>query len=166
VFIGLRGKNMNLNTVNDDVTLTDALISGVLTITTPHQTIVMNNLNPTPQSGPGVQLYKPGQLFDLQVSANTLSTDAFVIDALGGMNIFYWANGGYYAGVSLVRDVIRQMEAALGDPDSNSGLVLTWKKGVAGVSPGFVIEKLQVPKPVETIGNGPAVNIDGIAGGN
>ena len=66
-----------------------------------------------------------------------------------------------FEGMSFVRDFPRNMEN--GEPLSIDEVKKDGKTFyVIGLSPSAMLDAFAIPKPVESVGSGPAVNLDGI----
>lgn len=149
-----------ITNVGPSFTILNGYIAGQFTLNMLGQTYVMNNRSPVPMGWPTVQLYQfNGAPFTFSQNSNYTTTSGFVVDYgllanTTALNVFN--------GISLVRDVPRDMWN--GNPfEQEDG---TEKKGstgrIWGATPAAVLDGLKLPKAVETIGNGPAVNIKGL----
>lgn len=146
--------------VGPSFTILNGYISGQFTLNMLGQTYVMNNRSPAPMGWPTVQLYQlNGTPFRFSQNGNYTVTSGFVVDygLLANTTALSVFNG-----ISLVRDVPRDMWN--GNPfEQDDGAE---KKGstarIWGATPSAVLDGLKLPKAVETIGEGPAVNIEGL----
>jgi hypothetical protein len=135
-------------------------VPGKLVLTMPGQVIVLDNRSPVPTIGPSVQMYGPGSLFNFLQDGFTTTTSNYVVSygVLSAITAL-----GAYQGMAFVRDVPRDMKSGDGfDVQGGSG-----KSGAAlfyilGVSPTFMLDILQAPKPVEAPADGRVVNLSGL----
>jgi hypothetical protein len=133
-------------------------VPGKLTLVTPSQDIVLDNRSPAPTVGPSLQLYGPGRPFTLIQNNNAIFTTDFAVaygvnSAVTALSVF--------EGMSFVRDFPRSMEN--GEPLSVSEVTKGGKTFyVIGLSPSAMLDAFAIPKSVESVGAGPAVNLDGV----
>lgn len=149
-----------ITNVGPSFTILNGTIAGQFTLNMLGQTYVMNNRSPVPMGWPTVQLYQfNGAPFTFSQNGNYTTTSGFIVDygLLANTTALSVFNG-----ISFVRDVPRDMWN--GNPfEQEDG---TEKKGstsrIWGATPSAVLDGLKLPKAVETIGNGPALNIKGL----
>jgi hypothetical protein len=139
-------------------TIQQGLVPGQLTLNVPGQLIVMNNRSPVPMGFPTLQLWQPGTMFSFSQNGNYDTTTGFVVD----YSLFTNSTAVIiYAGGSFVRDFPREQR---------NGEIFDWwslrKDGNTfyslGVSPDDELEAGKVKKWVDKVGQGPAVNLDGL----
>jgi hypothetical protein len=157
-FSHLFATDASVTTNGVKVGILSGFVPGKLTLVTPSQNIVLDNRSPVPTVGPSVQLYGPGRPFTLIQNNNAVFTTDFAVSyrvnsAVTALSVF--------EGMSFVRDFPRDMEN--GEPLS---ITEVKKDGrtfyVIGLSPSAMLDAFAIPKPVESVGSGPAVNLDGI----
>ena len=108
--------------------------------------------------GPSLQLFGPGKPFTLIQAGNAVFTTDFVVSY--GVDAAVTALG-VYQGMSFVRDIPR--DAQNGEPVSVDEVKKDGKTTyVIGLSPSAMLEAFALPKSVQSVGSGPAVNIDGL----
>jgi hypothetical protein len=140
------------------VGILNGFVPGKLTLDTPSQDIVLDNRSPVPTVGPSLQLYGPGRLFTLIQNNNAIFTTDFAVSY--GVNSAVTALS-VFEGMSFVRDFPRSMEN--GEPLSINEVKKDGKTFyVIGLSPSAMLDAFAIPKSVESVGSGPAVNLDGI----
>jgi len=147
-----------ISTNGQNVQIVKGNVPGQLELVTPTQDIVLNNRNSGPMVGPTLQMYGPGQLFSLSQNGNFVATSNYVVaygtnSAVIGLDV--------YAGISFIRDFVRDMQNG-----EMLELMEVTKDGktfyVLGLSPLARLDAFALPAPVENIGSGPAVNIEGL----
>ncbi len=135
-----------------------AFVPGSLRLTSPLQTINVDNRTPLPQPGSNVQVHEPSFSFALKLDGYATSTTGIVVnyDATADLtNILPTARGG----ISLRRDTVRQMLQA-DDPMIGSwGSIRLSDEDESDVSAldGEVVEINGVEYMVFVRGSGPAV---------
>jgi len=135
-------------------------VPGKLVLTMPGQVIVLDNRSPVPVVGPSVQMYGPGSLFNFSQDGFTTTTSNYVVSygVLSAITAL-----GAYPGMAFVRDVPRDMKSGDGfdvqGGSSKSGPALFY---ILGLSPTFMLDILQAPKPVESPADGKPVNLSGL----
>ena len=136
-------------------------VPGQMMLSTPGADILMNNRGPAPAGGFNLQLYQPGGAFSMQQVGNANYTDTYVVYYDTTISSTITNNGGgNFTGGSFLRDAIVSMkngEGADSASSEKSGLAL-YLLGLAGNGDEAGRPRL----PVEAIGEGPAVNIDGL----
>jgi hypothetical protein len=156
-FNQLSANDAQVTTTGSKVAIVNGYVPGKLTLDTASQDIVLDNRSPVPTAGADVQLYGPGRSFTLVQNDNVIVTNSYVVGY--GVNAAVTALGSF-AGMSFIRDFPR-------DARNGDVTVEEVKKGgktvyVIGLSPTALFDAGALPKPVETIGSGPAVNLDGV----
>jgi hypothetical protein len=156
-FNQLSATDAQVTTTGSKVAIVNGYVPGKLTLDTASQDIVLDNRSPVPTSGADVQLYGPGGSFTLVQNNNVIVTSSYVVGY--GVNAAVTALGSF-AGMSFIRDFPR-------DTRNGDVTVTEVKKDgktvyVIGLSPAALFDAGALPKPVETIGSGPAVNLDGL----
>ncbi len=132
-------------------------------LSTPGGDILLDNRSPAPVGGVNLQLYRPGGVFSMQQFGNENYTDTYVVyyDGTISSNITN-CGGGITPARSFLRDAMPvNMKNGEGfDFASNdkSGLLAFYLLGLTGGWDAAARPLL----PVEVIGNGPAVNIEGL----
>ena len=134
-------------------------VPGQFTLNMGGQSYVMNNRSPAPLGWPTVQLYQNGTPFYFSQNNNFTYTSGFVVDYGRSANTTALS---LFNGMSFVRDIPRDMwDGGVFDDDYGSS-----KRGsafhVLGTSPEAALESFLSAKAIETIGSGPAVNIEGL----
>jgi hypothetical protein len=143
-------------------TIDSGYVPGQMMLSTPGGDILLDNRSPAPVGGVNLQLYRPGGVFSMQQFGNENYTDTYVVyyDGTISSNITNYG-GGNYTGSSFLRDAMLNMKNGEGfDFASNdkSGLLAFYLLGLTGGWDAAARPLL----PVEVIGNGPAVNIEGL----
>jgi len=147
-----------INNNGPSFTIQQGFVAGQLTLEVPGQLIVMNNRSPVPMGFPTLQLWQPGTVFAFSQNGNFDVTTGFVVDYSLSANS---TASSFYAGGSVVRD---------GPRDMRNGEIFYWwslrKDGNSfywlGVSPDGELDAGKVKKWVDKVGEGPAVNLDGL----
>ena len=140
---------------DDAILLTNATSIGVangyivdtLRLTTPFQTVYMNNQTPHPVNGVGVQLYDPSYAFVLEQNGLTTMTDTFVVQYNQPADVFDVLSEGVVLGASFLHDFERV--AFDGDLDpapsfDDFGMPLTLQHRRAALPSGSALLRLQV----------------------
>lgn len=157
-FGNLFATDAQIATNGSHVGIANGVVPGKMVLTMPGQNIVLDNRSPVPTLGPTVQIYGPGVPFVLAQNGNATVTNNFVVSygdlaQVTALNVFQ--------GMSFVRDFPRDMRD--GDPFN---LQPTAKSAttfyILGISPSFMLDANAIPKPVESLVSGPAVNLDGL----
>jgi hypothetical protein len=157
-FTHLFATDVAITTNSAKVGILDGFVPGMLDLVTASQHIVLDNRNPSPRVGPSMQLYGPGKPFVLIQNGNAIYTTDYVVSY--GVNSAATALSAY-DGMSFVRDFPLAMQ------NGAQFTVEEVKKGgksiyVIGVSPAAMLDALAIPKSVESVGTGPAVNLEGL----
>jgi hypothetical protein len=165
----LRAADVNFIADAPSVTILNGYVPGQLMLTTPAENILVNNRSPAPSAWASLQLYQPGGVFTLSQNGNASVTDSYVVFYSGGTSstVTTYAQGhaccDLFTGSSLIRNVPTDMQGTE-TLDSwiaqKSGTETFYLLGLPG---GARVDAQQFSNPVETIGSGPAVNIDGLS---
>lgn len=144
-----------------NLNIVSGYVPGQLALSTPAGQILLNNRTPAPTNGVNLQLYQPdGQFSMLQIgSANYSNTQVVWYDATISSVITNYG-GGNFGGTSFVRDALQDMQNnGAFDPlnSEKSGLATFYLLGPQGL--GFRDSR---PLPIEVLGDGPAVNVEGL----
>ncbi|MCK9919144.1 leukotoxin LktA family filamentous adhesin [Microbacteriaceae bacterium K1510] len=146
-----------------NLTITDGYVPGQLSLTTPAGEILLNNRTPAPTGGVNLQLYQPGGLFSMQQIGNANFSNTYVV--------WYDTTIASYitrdvadttGGTSFVRDTLQDMRnGGAFEPlqAEKSGLATFYLLG--GQALGL---RDRIVLPVEVLGDGPAVNLEGMFG--
>jgi uncharacterized protein YaiE (UPF0345 family) len=134
-----------------NLSIEDGYVPGRMVLSTPGGDILMDNRTPAPVGGFNLQLYQPGGAFKMQQAGNDNFTDTHVVYYDSTMSP-HDIDGTARKGSSFVRDALQDMKNGEGFDFS-----LLSQGGV----PVFTLGG----PPVQAIGEGPAVNIDGLPGG-
>jgi len=150
------------------VSILNGYVPGQLILTTATEQVLLNNRSPAPAGWPSLQLYQPGGVFTMSQVANANVSNTYVVFYSGDMSATvtnYAATHtccNDYTGASMVRNI-----AVDGEGFEN---IDTWlaQKSVGtfyqlGLSGHARLDALLTPRPVETVGSGPAVNIEGLS---
>jgi hypothetical protein len=148
-----------ITNIGPSFTVQNGYVSGQFTLLMNGQTYIMNNRSPAPLGWPTVQLYQNGTPFYFSQNNNFTYTSGFVVDYGRFANTTALS---LFNGMSFVRDIPRDMwDGGVFDDDDGYA-----KRGSAfhllGTSPEATLESFLSAKAIETIGGGPAVNIDGL----
>jgi hypothetical protein len=149
-----------LTTTAANVSISTGNVPGQLTLTTPQEHILLNDRSSAPINGPDIQLYAATSTFYLYLQGKELQTNALVVQAAPGSSIANNPLGG--AGWDVANFVGQTFQQGGHGP----GLPSIWDPGshwgtyVLGLSPTLYLDSLQLPPPVEKMGNGPAVKTD------
>jgi hypothetical protein len=137
------------------LTISSGYVPGQMMLTTPAGQILLNDRGPAPAGGVDLQLYEPGGVFTMQQigNANFSNTQVVYYDATISSTIVNYG-GGNFTGSSFVRNSLQDMRN--GDNDNLDVTVLRalYFQGLIGGD--------RSQGPIEVIGNGPAVNIEGL----
>jgi hypothetical protein len=157
-FTQLSATDASITTNSQNVGIINGVVSGNLQLVTASQNILLSNSSPIPVVGPSLQLYGSGKPFTLIQNGNAIFTTGFVVSY--GIDAAVTALG-LYPGMSFVRDIPR--DAQNGEPVSVDEVKKDGKTTyVIGLSPSAMLDAFALPKSVESIGSGPAVNLDGL----
>jgi hypothetical protein len=161
---------VDANFVTDapQVTIVNGLVPGQLMLTTLTERILLDNRSPAPSNWATLQLYQPGGAFTMIQNLNANFTDSFVVFYTGDISSTvstYSASHAccnIFSGSMAIRNIANDTD---GTETINSWLAQ--KTGaetfyLLGIAGDERLRALQSPKPVETIGSGPAVNIEGL----
>lgn len=144
-----------------NLAIIDGYVPGQLSLNTPAGQILLNNRTPAPASGANLQLYQPDGTFSMSQIGRTNYSDTQVVwydTTIASVITNY--GGGDFGGTSFVRDSLKNMQNGGGfDPlnPEKGGLATFYLLGPQGL--GFRDGPI---KPVEVLGNGPAVNVEGL----
>jgi len=143
-------------------TIESGYVPGHMMLSTPGGDILLNNRSPAPVGGINLQLYQPGGAFSMQQIGNANYTDTYVVyyDSTISSTITN-SGGGNFTGSSFLRDAVVSMKNGEGNDfasNDKSSLLALYLLGLTG---GWD-EAARPRLPVEAIGEGPAVNIDGL----
>jgi hypothetical protein len=162
IFDLLKVVDVNLAVDSPSLNIISGYVPGQMALTTPAGDILLNNRTPAPVGGVNLQLYQPGGVFSMQQegNANFSNTQVVWYDTTISSTITNYG-GGDFSGTAFVRNSLQDMQNADDFDPANAGakgglakLRLFGKQGI-GFSDGR-------PAPVEVIGDGPAVNIQGL----
>ncbi|MCK1389328.1 leukotoxin LktA family filamentous adhesin [Bradyrhizobium sp. 1] len=149
------------------VAILNGYVPGQLMLTTATQQVLLNNRTPAPSNWPTLQLYQPGGVFTMAQIGNANVTNAYVVLYTGDVSASVTNYGpGHtccygFTGASMVRNIPvdgegrESIETWLAKRDGGTFYLL-------GLSGQARLDALLMPRPVETIGSGPAVNIEGL----
>jgi len=149
------------------VAILNGYVPGQLMLTTATQQVLLNNRTPAPSNWPTLQLYQPGGVFTMAQIGNANVTNAYVVLYTGDISATVTNYGpGHtccygFTGASMVRNIPvdgegkESIETWLAKKDGGTFYLL-------GLSGKARLDALLTPRPVETIGSGPAVNIEGL----
>ncbi|WP_441235065.1 leukotoxin LktA family filamentous adhesin [Bradyrhizobium sp. 930_D9_N1_4] len=150
------------------VTILNGYVPGQLLLTTATQQVALNNRTPAPSNWPTLQLYQPGGVFTMAQIGNANVSNAYVVFYTGDISASVTNYGaGHtccygFTGASMVRNI-----PVDGDGRESIETWLAKKDGgtfyLLGLSGQARLDALLTPRPVETIGSGPAVNIEGLS---
>ncbi|EJN11737.1 hypothetical protein PMI42_04907, partial [Bradyrhizobium sp. YR681] len=164
----LRVVDANIFTDAHAVTVLNGYVPGQLMLTTATQQVLLNNRTPAPSNWPTLQLYQPGGVFTMAQIGNANVTNAYVVLYTGDVSASVTNYGpGHtccygFTGASMVRNIPvdgegkETIETWLAKKDAGTFYLL-------GLSGKARLDALLTPRPVETIGAGPAVNIEGLS---
>ncbi|MGY3279263.1 hypothetical protein ACVJ5M_006860 [Bradyrhizobium sp. S3.7.6] len=150
------------------VTILNGYVPGQLMLTTATQQVFLNNRTLAPTNGPTLQLYQPGGVFTMSQVGNANVSNAYVVFYTGDVSASVTNYGPThtccydFTGASMVRNIPvdgegkESIETWLAKKDGGTFYLL-------GLSGQARLDALLTPRPVETIGSGPAVNIEGLS---
>jgi hypothetical protein len=143
----------------------DGYVPGQMTLTTPTQLILLDNRSPAPEQGPSLQLYQPGGLFNLIQDQGYSFVNTYVVFYTGGIDSVVstyspdHACCAIFGGSSFVRNVPSDLDFDVTNSDGKTGPAGFY---LLGVPAGTWIDGTQIIGPVQVIGDGPAVNVEGL----
>ncbi|GMO97067.1 leukotoxin LktA family filamentous adhesin [Bradyrhizobium sp. TM239] len=150
------------------VSILNGYVPGQLMLTTATQQILLNNRTPAPSSWPSLQLYQPGGVFTMSQTGNANVSNAYVVFYTGDVSATVTNYGSThtccndFTGASMMRNI-----AVDGEGKESIETWLAKKDGgtfyLLGLSGQARIDALLTPRPVEAVGSGPAVNIEGLS---
>lgn len=150
------------------VAILNGYVPGQLMLTTATQQVLLNNRTPAPSNWPTLQLYQPGGVFTMSQVGNANVSNAYVVFYTGDVSATVSNYGPThtccydFTGASMVRNI-----PVDGEGSENIETWLAKKDGgtfyLLGLSGKARLDALLTPRPVETIGSGPAVNIEGLS---
>jgi hypothetical protein len=150
------------------VTIVNGLVSGQLMLTTLNERILLDNRSPAPSNWATLQLYQPGGAFTLIQAFNTNFTDSYVVQYTGDISstVSTYSDShtccNIHSGSMATRNIANDT-AGMDDDNfwmTQKGDAETFRRlGIAGDAR---LRALRSPKSVETVGDGPAVNIEGL----
>ncbi len=105
----LRFYESDIQTTAKFVSILSAYVPGSAKLTTPLQTLLVENRTPAPQQGFNVQMFQPDFAFALTLDNFHTTTNAFVVRYDRSAQVTDVLNRLPYEGASLVRDTIRAM---------------------------------------------------------
>ncbi|MBR0770812.1 leukotoxin LktA family filamentous adhesin, partial [Bradyrhizobium diazoefficiens] len=150
------------------VSILNGYVPGQLMLTTATQQVLLNNRTPAPSNWPTLQLYQPGGVFTMSQVGNANVSNAYVVFYTGDISATVTNYGAThtccndFTGASMMRNISvdgegkENIESWLAKKDSGTFYLL-------GLSGQARLDALLTPRPVETVGSGPAVNIDGLS---
>ncbi|MCK1302659.1 MULTISPECIES: leukotoxin LktA family filamentous adhesin [unclassified Bradyrhizobium] len=150
------------------VAILNGYVPGQLMLTTATQQVLLNNRTPAPSNWPSLQLYQPGGVFTMSQVGNANVSNAYVVFYTGNVSATVSNYGPThtccydFTGASMVRNI-----PVDGEGTENIETWLAKKDGgtfyLLGLSGKARLDALLTPRPVETIGSGPAVNVEGLS---
>ncbi|MET4273159.1 MULTISPECIES: leukotoxin LktA family filamentous adhesin [unclassified Bradyrhizobium] len=150
------------------VAILNGYVPGQLMLTTATQQVLLNNRTPAPSNWPSLQLYQPGGVFTMNQVGNANVSNAYVVFYTGNVSATVTNYGpthtccNDFTGASMVRNIsvdgegTESIETWLAKKDGGTFYLL-------GLSGKARLDALLMPRPVETIGSGPAVNVEGLS---
>lgn len=150
------------------VSIINGYVPGQLMLTTANAQVLLNNRSPAPSNWPALQLYQPGGVFTMSQTGNANVSNAYVVFYTGNISATVTNYGPAhtccydFTGASMARNI-----PVDGEGGEN---IATWlaKKDAGtfyllGLSGQARLDALLTPRPVEAVGTGPAVNIEGLS---
>lgn len=150
------------------VSIINGYVPGQLMLTTANAQVLLNNRTPAPSNWPALQLYQPGGVFTMSQAGSANVSNAYVVFYTGNISATVTNYGpthtccNSFTGASMVRNISvdgegnQSIESWLAKKDGGTFYLL-------GLSGQARLDALLTPRPVETIGAGPAVNIEGLS---
>ncbi|GMO58331.1 leukotoxin LktA family filamentous adhesin [Bradyrhizobium ottawaense] len=150
------------------VSILNGYVPGQLMLTTATQQILLNNRTPAPSSWPSLQLYQPGGVFTMSQTGNANVGNAYVVFYTGDVSATVTNYGpthsccNVFTGASMARNISvdgegkESIETWLAKKDGGTFYLL-------GLSGQARLDALLTPRPVEAVGSGPAVNVEGLS---
>ncbi|PSO18231.1 leukotoxin LktA family filamentous adhesin [Bradyrhizobium sp. MOS003] len=150
------------------VSILNGYVPGQLMLTTATQQVLLNNRTPAPSNWPTLQLYQPGGVFTMSQTGNANVSNAYVVFYTGDVSATVTNYGSthtccnVFTGASMMRNIAvdgegsESIESWLAKKDGGTFYLL-------GLSGQARLDALLTPRPVEAVGSGPAVNIEGIS---
>ena len=150
------------------VSIINGYVPGQLMLTTANAQVLLDNRTPAPSSWPALQLYQPDGVFTMSQIGNANVSNAYVVFYTGNISATVTNYGPThtccydFTGASMVRNISvdgegnQSIETWLAKKDGGTFYVL-------GLSGQARLDALLTPRAVETIGAGPAVNIEGLS---
>lgn len=163
-----RAVDANFWTDAHAVSILNGYVPGQLMLTTATQQVLLNNRTPAPSNWPTLQLYQPGGVFTMSQVGNANVSNAYVVFYTGDVSATVTNYGpshtccNAFTGASMMRNVSvdgegkESIEAWLAKKDGGTFYLL-------GLSGQARLDALLTPRPVEAVGSGPAVNIEGLS---
>ncbi|MET4803143.1 hypothetical protein [Bradyrhizobium sp. LB11.1] len=159
----------NFMTDAHSVTILNGYVPGQLLLTTATEQVLLNNRTPAPSNGPTLQLYQPDGVFTMSQVGNANVTNAYVVFYTGDISASVSNYGSShaccsgYTGASMARNI-----SVDGEGYESIDTWLAQKNGGGmfyqlGLSGHARLDALLSPRPVETVGSGPAVNVEGLS---
>ncbi|WP_354268854.1 beta strand repeat-containing protein [Bradyrhizobium japonicum] len=167
IFNQFKVVDANVLTNAQAVAVLNGYVPGQMMLTTATQQVLLNNRTLAPSSWPTLQLYQPGGVFTMSQIGNANVSNAYVVFYTDGVSATVTNYGpGHtccydFTGASMVRNIAidgegkETIETWLAKKDGGTFYLL-------GLSGQARLDALLTPRPVETIGSGPAVNIEGL----
>lgn len=150
------------------VSIINGYVPGQLMLTTANAQVLLDNRTPAPSSWPALQLYQPDGVFTMSQIGNANVSNAYVVFYTGNISATVTNYGPTHSccydftGASMVRNI-----SVDGEGNESIETWLAKKDGgtfyLLGLSGKARLDALLTPRPVETIGAGPAVNIEGLS---
>lgn len=161
VFSTLFAKTAVIDTTALNVAIQNGFVPGQMTLLTPSQLVFLNDMSPTPTSGNNIQLWQPSFAFGLNLQGNGLTTNSFVVQYQVGSNPTDVLGGLPFDGISLIRDVERDMRVGEGFTFQGIGIGSNSALYVIGLSPEGYLEAHKLLSSIKKPVAGPAVNLGG-----
>jgi hypothetical protein len=167
IFDQFKVVDANVLTNAHAVAVLNGYVPGQMMLTTATQQVLLNNRTPAPSNWPTLQLYQPGGVFTMAQVGNANVSNAYVVFYTGDISATVTNYGPDHScclgftGASMVRNI-----PVDGESRANIETWLAKKDGgmfyLLGLTGQARLDALLTPRPVETIGSGPAVNIEGL----
>jgi hypothetical protein len=167
IFDQFKVVDANVLTNAHAVAILNGYVPGQMMLTTATEQVLLNNRTPAPSSWPMLQLYQPGGVFTMAQIGNANVSNAYVVFYSGDISATVTNYGPGHTccysvtGASMVRNIPVDgegkeiIETWLAKTDGGTFYLL-------GLSGKAWFDALMKPQPVETIGSGPAVNLEGL----